>query len=96
MYAIIGAMKARRGAHTVYRLAYHFVWIPRYRRQVLVGDIERRLEELIREIRVLHNSSGGHRKSHRPALKGPNQYVFSTLPYRKECSEPLRSQFLGV
>ena len=43
-------MKARRGAHTVYRLAYHFVWIPRYRRQVLVGDIARRLEELIREL----------------------------------------------
>jgi putative transposase len=44
------AMKARRGAHTVYRLAYHYVWIPRYRREVLVGDVARRLEELIREI----------------------------------------------
>jgi putative transposase len=43
-------MKARRGAHTVYRLAYHFVWIPRYRRQVLKGDVAQRLEELIREI----------------------------------------------
>ena len=43
-------MKARRGAHTVYRLAYHFVWIPRYRRKVLTGDVARRLEELIREI----------------------------------------------
>ncbi len=45
-------MKARRGAHTVYRLAYHFVWVPRYRRQVLVGGIVRRLEELIREVCV--------------------------------------------
>jgi putative transposase len=43
-------MKARRGAHTVYRLAYHFVWIPRYRRGVLVGDVAQRLEELMREI----------------------------------------------
>jgi len=43
-------MKARRGAHTVYRLAYHFVWIPRYRRQVLKGDVAQRLEELIRDI----------------------------------------------
>ena len=50
---IIGFMKARRGAHTVYRLAYHFVWIPRYRRQVLTGDIARRLEELIGEICVV-------------------------------------------
>jgi len=43
-------MKARRGAHTVYRLAYHFVWIPRYRRKVLKGDVGRRLGELIREV----------------------------------------------
>ena len=48
--AIITDVEARRGAHTVYRLAYHFVWIPRYRRQVLTGDVARRLEELIREI----------------------------------------------
>ena len=31
-------------------MAYHFVWIPRYRRKVLRGDIVLRLEELIREI----------------------------------------------
>jgi putative transposase len=43
-------MKARRGAHTVYRLAYHIVWIPRYRRKVLIGDVAQRLAELIREI----------------------------------------------
>ena len=43
-------MKARRGAHTVYRLAYRFVWIPRYRRKVLTEDVAWRLEELIREV----------------------------------------------
>ena len=43
-------MRARRGAHTVYRLNYHFVWIPRYRRKVLRGDVAQRLEELIREV----------------------------------------------
>jgi putative transposase len=48
--AIITVVKARRGAHTVYQLAYHFVWIPRYRRKVLGGDVGERLEELIREI----------------------------------------------
>jgi putative transposase len=31
-------------------LAYHFVWIPRYRRKVLSGDVAQRLEELIGEI----------------------------------------------
>jgi len=44
------AVKAGRGAHTVYRLAYHFVWIPRNRRKVLTGDVAQRLKELIREI----------------------------------------------
>lgn len=43
-------MKARRGAHTVYRLAYHFVWIPRYRRAILTGSLATRLDELIREV----------------------------------------------
>jgi putative transposase len=43
-------MKARRGAHTVYRLAYHFVWIPRYRRKVLGGEVGEYLEDLIHEI----------------------------------------------
>ena len=43
-------MKARRGAHTVYRLAYHFVWIPRYRREVLRGEIGQWLEGLIGEV----------------------------------------------
>ena len=43
-------MKARRGAHTIYRLEYHFVWIPRYRRKVLSGEVAKRLERLICEI----------------------------------------------
>lgn len=47
---MVGTMKARRGAHTVYRLAYHFVWIPRYRRGVLRGEIGSWLEGMIREV----------------------------------------------
>jgi putative transposase len=47
---MIMGMKARRGAHTVYRLAYHFVWIPRYQRSILTGSLAARLEELICEI----------------------------------------------
>ena len=39
---IINVKKACRGAHTVYRLAYHFVWTPRYRRKVLSGDVAQR------------------------------------------------------
>lgn len=30
----------RRTKHTVYDLKYHFVWIPKYRNQLLKGDIK--------------------------------------------------------
>jgi len=32
----------RRAAHTVYALHYHFVFIPKYRKPVLRGEIGRR------------------------------------------------------
>lgn len=34
----------------VYSCKYHVVWCPKYRRKVLVGDIEQRLKELIYEV----------------------------------------------
>ena len=35
------------GAHTTHRLKFHLVWIPKYRKRVLRGEISRRLTELI-------------------------------------------------
>ncbi|WP_420538742.1 transposase [Nonomuraea africana] len=32
----------------MYELGYHLVWCPRYRRPVLGGRVEDRLEELVR------------------------------------------------
>lgn len=43
-------MKHRRTAHTVYQLAYHFVWIPKFREPILRQGIDRRLKEMIQEI----------------------------------------------
>ena len=40
----------RRSSHTVYRLRYHFVFITKYRKPALIGDIAREVRELIREI----------------------------------------------
>ena len=40
----------RKSSHTVYDLKYHLVWITKYRKPVLVGDIATRTRELIREI----------------------------------------------
>ena len=40
-------MDSKRTRHTAYSIAYHFVWIPKYRRPVLTGAIPRRLIELL-------------------------------------------------
>lgn len=34
---------------SVHFMGYHFVWCPKYRRKVLVGQIETRLDKLIRQ-----------------------------------------------
>ena len=42
--------KCRKGPHTAYELHYHFVFITKYRKPVLRGDVARRARDLIREI----------------------------------------------
>ena len=39
----------RTGPHTKYKLEYHFVWITKYRYQVLKEDVALRLRELVRQ-----------------------------------------------
>lgn len=34
---------------TVFNVAYYLIWCPKYRQKVLVGDIQKRLEELLIE-----------------------------------------------
>jgi len=40
----------RKGAHAVYRCEYHFVWVPKYRYKILIGDIKARLKEILTEL----------------------------------------------
>ena len=40
-------MKYWTGAHTKHRLKYHLVWIPKYRRRVLLGKIAAHLKALL-------------------------------------------------
>ncbi len=37
------------GAHTKHRLKYHIVWIPKYRKRVLIGKLANRLRDLLRQ-----------------------------------------------
>jgi putative transposase len=40
----------RRSSHTTYDLKYHIVWITKYRKPVLKGEIALRARDLLREI----------------------------------------------
>lgn len=57
-------MEYRKGAHTVYNVEYHFVWITKYRYPVLRGEVGTRLRDLLRQtcmtsdIRILKGSVG--------------------------------------
>lgn len=44
----------RKGAHTVYDIKYHLVWVTKYRYQVLRGEIAVRTRDMIREICMQH------------------------------------------
>ena len=44
-YAIDTRYRVSAGA--VYKLKYHFVWCPKYRKPVLVGKVDKRLRELL-------------------------------------------------
>jgi putative transposase len=44
-----GFMSYRKTAHSVYDLKYHIVWITKYRKPILRGEVGRRIRELIRQ-----------------------------------------------
>lgn len=43
-------MKTKKTRYAHYNINYHFVWIPKYRRKILVGPVAEELERLIRKI----------------------------------------------
>ena len=43
------ALRYWSGAHTRHRLLYHLVWVPKYRKRVLDGEIAVRLQTLLYE-----------------------------------------------
>jgi putative transposase len=43
-------MEYRAGSHSRYEMKVHLVWITKYRKGILRGDVSLRVRELIREI----------------------------------------------
>ena len=39
----------RTGAHTKFKIEYHFVWVTKYRYELLRGEVANRLVELVRQ-----------------------------------------------
>jgi putative transposase len=48
IFALVGDRYAKN-AGAVFSLKYHMVWCPKYRREVLVPPVDKRLKELLRE-----------------------------------------------
>lgn len=44
----------RLGAHTKTDLKVHLVWVPKYRKAVLVGEVAVRVRDLLRQIAAEH------------------------------------------
>ena len=42
-------MEYRYGSHTVFQIEYHFVWVTKYRYEVLKGEIGERVRDLVRQ-----------------------------------------------
>ena len=43
-------MAIKASAHAVYDLKYHFVWIPKYRKHLLVGEVATGLREILERV----------------------------------------------
>ena len=48
-------MALKRTSHTVYETKYHLVWAPKYRKWILRGDVQKRVEEIFAEIAENHD-----------------------------------------
>lgn len=42
--------EVKRGRGYVYSIQYHIVWCVKYRHKVLIGDIDKRLKEMLHQI----------------------------------------------
>ena len=42
------------GAHTKHDLKVHLIWVPKYRKKILVGEVALRVRDLLRQIAMEH------------------------------------------
>jgi len=83
--------KYRLGAHTKSDLKVHWVWLPKYRKPVLTGEVAVRVRDLIRQIAAEHELeilSGKVARDHVHVFVGyrPNQDVSQIMQWLKGIS----------
>ncbi|MCB8980224.1 MAG: IS200/IS605 family transposase [Ardenticatenaceae bacterium] len=101
-------MSYRKTAHSVYDIKYHLVWITKYRKKVLKGQVGLRLRELVRQICTANDviiESGSVQADHTHLLVSvpPNLPVSKLMQLLKGRTsrklmqefEPLRREFWG-
>ena len=98
----------RHGSHTKSDLKAHIVWIPKYRKKVLIGDVAIRARDLLRKIAMEHDLiiiSGKVAKDHVHIFLSyrPHQSISQIVQWLKGISSRvllqefphLRKQFWG-
>ena len=98
----------RTGAHTKFDVQVHLVWIPKYRKKVLVGPVALRVRDLLRQIAMeheVHIVSGKVARDHVHVLVSyrPHHDISSIVQWLKGISSRvllqefphLRKQFWG-
>jgi len=43
-------MAPKASAHAVYDLKYHFVWTPKYRKELLIGEVAEAVREIVQSV----------------------------------------------
>jgi putative transposase len=81
----------RLGAHTKSDLKVHLVWVPKYRKAVLTGEVALRVRDLLRHSAAEHDReivSGKVARDHVHLFLSyrPNQDVSQIVPWRKGIS----------
>ena len=76
----------RRSSHTVYDLKFHLVWITKYRKPVLTGEVASRMRELVREVCKARDVEilKGH-------ISREHVHIFVSVPPQLSISELMKS-----
>ncbi|WP_179947093.1 transposase, partial [Wolbachia endosymbiont of Bemisia tabaci] len=48
----------RKNSHSQYDLKVHLIWIPKYRKRILIGKVSERTRDLLRQICMEHEVRG--------------------------------------